>query len=46
MLIKLLKSKVHNATVTHTDVNYHGSITIDTEPVSYTHLTLPTILRV
>ena len=31
MLIKLLKSKVHNATVTHTDVNYHGSITIDSE---------------
>lgn len=29
MLIKLLKSKIHNATVTFTDVNYHGSITID-----------------
>ena len=29
MLIKLLKSKIHNATVTYTDVNYHGSITID-----------------
>ena len=29
MLTKLLKSKLHNATVTSTDVNYHGSITID-----------------
>ena len=31
MLIKLLKSKIHNATVTGTDVNYHGSITIDAD---------------
>jgi len=31
MLIKLLKSKIHNATVTLTDVNYHGSITIDAD---------------
>jgi len=31
MLIKLLKSKIHNATVTFTDVNYHGSITIDSD---------------
>ena len=29
MLIKLLKAKIHNATVTRTEVNYHGSITID-----------------
>jgi aspartate 1-decarboxylase len=29
MLIKMLKSKIHRATVTMTDVNYHGSITID-----------------
>lgn len=29
MLLKLLKAKIHNATVTRTDVNYHGSITID-----------------
>lgn len=29
MLIKLLKAKIHNATVTFTDINYHGSITID-----------------
>lgn len=31
MLTKLLKSKIHHATVTFTDVNYHGSITIDTD---------------
>ncbi|HVT89403.1 MAG TPA: aspartate 1-decarboxylase [Tepidisphaeraceae bacterium] len=31
MLTNLLKAKIHNATVTVTDVNYHGSITIDTE---------------
>jgi len=31
MLTKLLKSKVHRATVTQTDVNYHGSITIDAD---------------
>ena len=31
MLIKLLKSKIHNATVTLTDVSYHGSITIDAD---------------
>jgi aspartate 1-decarboxylase len=29
MLMKLLKAKIHRATVTQTDVNYHGSITID-----------------
>ena len=29
MLTKLLKAKIHRATVTYTDVNYHGSITID-----------------
>lgn len=31
MLLKLLKAKIHNATVTFTDVNYHGSITIDAD---------------
>jgi aspartate 1-decarboxylase len=31
MLTKLLKSKIHRATVTFTDVNYHGSITIDAD---------------
>lgn len=29
MLIRLLKAKIHRAAVTQTDVNYHGSITID-----------------
>ena len=29
MLTKLLKAKIHRAVVTQTDVNYHGSITID-----------------
>lgn len=29
MFLKLLKAKIHRATVTQTDVNYHGSITID-----------------
>ena len=29
MLTHLLKAKIHRATVTQTDVNYHGSITID-----------------
>jgi aspartate 1-decarboxylase len=31
MLTQLLKSKIHRATVTFTDVNYHGSITIDAD---------------
>src|SRR4051812_47854441 len=31
MLTKLLKAKIHRATVTQTDVNYHGSITIDAD---------------
>jgi aspartate 1-decarboxylase len=31
MLTKLLKAKLHRAVVTFTDVNYHGSITIDSE---------------
>jgi aspartate 1-decarboxylase len=29
MLTRLLKAKIHRASVTFTDVNYHGSITID-----------------
>lgn len=29
MLLKLLNAKIHRATVTQTDANYHGSITID-----------------
>jgi len=31
MLTKLLKAKVHRAVVTFTDLDYHGSITIDEE---------------
>jgi aspartate 1-decarboxylase len=31
MLTKLLKAKIHRATVTQTDLNYHGSITIDAD---------------
>ena len=29
MIIEILKSKIHRATVTHTDLNYIGSIAID-----------------
>lgn len=29
MLTKLLKAKIHRATVTFTNVDYHGSITLD-----------------
>jgi len=29
MLVKFLKAKIHRATVTETDMNYVGSITID-----------------
>jgi len=29
MLLKLLNAKIHRATVSQTDANYHGSITID-----------------
>ena len=46
----VMRSKIHRATVTHADVDYIGSISIDEnilqaagiEAVSYTHLTLPT----
>ncbi len=31
MQIKLLKSKLHQATVTGSELNYHGSLTIDPE---------------
>ena len=31
MRIKVLKSKIHLATVTRADLNYHGSLTIDPE---------------
>ncbi len=29
MFLSLLKSKLHMAAVTHTELNYHGSVTID-----------------
>ncbi len=31
MLITMLKSKIHRATVTQADLNYEGSITVDKE---------------
>ncbi len=31
MFRKLLRAKLHQARVTFTDVNYHGSITVDTQ---------------
>lgn len=31
MLVTLLKAKLHRARVTHTDLNYEGSISIDPE---------------
>lgn len=38
MLTRLLKAKIHRATVTFTDVNYHGSITIDRDLLAATGL--------
>ena len=38
MLTQLLKAKIHQATVTFTDVNYHGSITIDADLLRATGL--------
>jgi aspartate 1-decarboxylase len=38
MLTRLLKAKLHRATVTFTDVNYHGSITIDADLLKATGL--------
>jgi aspartate 1-decarboxylase len=38
---KLLKAKIHMAVVTQTDLNYHGSITIDTDLLRATGM-LPT----
>ena len=49
MVLTFLKSKLHGAIVTHSELEYDGSCAIDSEilkeaeiPVSYTHLTLPT----
>jgi aspartate 1-decarboxylase len=38
MLTRLLKAKIHRATVTVTDVAYHGSITIDSDLLKATGL--------
>jgi aspartate 1-decarboxylase len=38
MLIKILKANIHHAVVTQTDVNYHGSITIDADLLRATGL--------
>jgi len=38
MLLKLLKAKIHRATVTQTEVDYHGSITIDRDLLEATGL--------
>ncbi len=38
MFLRLLKAKIHRATVTFTDVNYHGSITIDSKLLRATGL--------
>src|SRR3954469_25633185 len=35
---RLLKAKLHQAVVTQTDLNYHGSITIDTDLLRATGL--------
>jgi aspartate 1-decarboxylase len=38
MLITVLKSKISYATITHTDLNYVGSITIDAAIMKAAHL--------
>ena len=38
----VLRSKIHRAWVTDANPDYVGSILIDEDSVSYTHLTLPT----
>lgn len=38
MLINMLKSKIHRATITDADLNYEGSITIDTKLCDLAHL--------
>ena len=38
ILTKLLKAKIHMAVCTQTDLNYHGSITIDTDLLRATGL--------
>ena len=38
MLIEVVKSKIHRVTVTHADLNYMGSITIDPELIEAANL--------
>lgn len=38
MLITLLKSKIHRATVTEADLNYIGSLTLDEDLMDAAHL--------
>ena len=38
IITKLLKAKIHMAVVTQTDLNYHGSITIDSDLLRATGL--------
>lgn len=38
MLTRLLKAKIHRCTVTQTDPNYHGSVTIDRDLLDATGL--------
>jgi aspartate 1-decarboxylase len=38
MLVEILKSKIHRATVTEADLNYVGSITIDEELIDAANL--------
>ena len=41
MLVQLLKSKIHNAKITETQLEYEGSITIDEEIVSRSNALVP-----
>ena len=38
MLLKLLRAKIHQATVTETHLDYHGSVTIDADLLDATGL--------
>jgi aspartate 1-decarboxylase len=40
MTIEILKSKIHRATVTDSDLNYEGSVTIDRDLMDAAHLCL------
>jgi len=38
MRLRIFKSKIHRATVTHADLDYEGSVTIDRELMKLTHI--------